>query len=331
MIMGEQLARWCADRGAQRGSVEAIAKVARKLEMFPALVRLRENLDSLRGADAEAVLRLAQSFLEAADGAPEMLNSLIKAAAADSYFRPPCKLTLSEVNSGLLLFDQPALTITLAAMDADAIAAKRAARNGSASLVFTGRRSLFHFIRTGGAVLSFWEAPPIELGFTAGMSGRCRFVERRRLEDGETIAVDGRRRTFVVEEAAHDLVYLQATTGLEAAPLTAEYDSETLRFVGASSNDEAASRIQMMLTLLRTMGRRDAVPVFRQMLSSEHFYARWQAMREFLALDAAAALPHLRAMAAIDPHAEVREAAAATLAHFFPEDAPFEEEIACLA
>ena len=77
--------------------------------------------------------------------------------------------------------------------------------------------------------------------------------------------------------------------------------------------------MQMMLTLLRILDWRDAVPVFRDMLASEHFYTRWQTMRELLALDAEAALPHLRAMASDDPHPEVREAAAGTLDLFFAE------------
>ena len=72
-----------------------------------------------------------------------------------------------------------------------------------------------------------------------------------------------------------------------------------------------------MLSLLRTMDRVDAVPVMIDMLANPHFYARWQAMRELLALDAEAALPHLSILAECDPHPEVRTAAAATLAACF--------------
>ena len=65
----------------------------------------------------------------------------------------------------------------------------------------------------------------------------------------------------------------------------------------------------MMVTLLRIMDRKDAVPVVRESLKDQHFYTRWQIMREFLALDAEAALPSLRDMARRDPHPEIREAA----------------------
>jgi hypothetical protein len=125
--------------------------------------------------------------------------------------------------------------------------------------------------------------------------------------------VDGSCESFVVEHATGDIVYLQATIQAGAAPLTVEYDSDTLSFVNASSTDEASSRVQMMATLLREMDRDDAVPVLRELLKTPHFYTRWHIMRELLALDAEAALPDLRRMAGGDPHPEVRAAARQTL------------------
>jgi HEAT repeat protein len=70
----------------------------------------------------------------------------------------------------------------------------------------------------------------------------------------------------------------------------------------------------MGLAVLRAFGRTDAAPLFAAALADEDFAMRWQVMRELLALDTAAALPHLTAMAAQDPHPEVRAAATATLA-----------------
>src|SRR3546814_10816282 len=69
----------------------------------------------------------------------------------------------------------------------------------------------------------------------------------------------------------------------------------------------------MALTLLRHLGRTGAAPLFVAETRSEDFAARWHAMRELIALDPAAARPHLAAMAASDRHSEVRAAAAATL------------------
>src|SRR3546814_12948056 len=74
----------------------------------------------------------------------------------------------------------------------------------------------------------------------------------------------------------------------------------------------------MALTLLRHLGRTGAAPLFVAETRSEDFAARWHAMRELIALDPAAARPHLAAMAASDRHSEVRAAATATLAPYPP-------------
>ena len=322
MIAGEELAGWLRDRNAQRGTGETMEMVAGRLRSLPCLERLRDALDSAQTKGVEAVLALAEDFVATPGVIREVLGVLIAAARDDPYFRPHFEVASSEVHSGLLLFDRPALSLTLAVMSADAIAAKRAERKGGASLTFTGRRTAFHFLKSGGATLSLWEAPGIGPGFTAESSGRCRFVERWRIEDGEKLDIDGRRFTFIVEEAERDIVFVGAETPLGSGPLSVEYDSATLRFIGASSADEASSRAQMMLALLRMMDRRDAAPLFREMLRSDLFYARWQTMREFLALDPGAALPHLREMAAADPHCEVRRVAAQTLARLCEEDVP---------
>ncbi|MEA3009536.1 MAG: hypothetical protein QOJ91_1228 [Sphingomonadales bacterium] len=324
MIAGEALAAWLDDRRAQSDTVETMEAVARRLRRLPCLQGLVGKLEGARHKGADEILALAEAFVSTPGAIAEVLNVLIAAAAADPYFRPHFGIVSSEAHSGLLLVEHPALNLTLGIMSADAIAAKRAERKGGASLVFTGRRMAFHFIKCGGATLSLWQAPGIGPGFTAGDSGCCRFVERLRIEDGQKLDIDGRSCAFIVEEAERDIVFVCAETPLGAGPLSVEYDWATHRFVGASSTDEASSRTQMMLALLRIMDRRDALPQFREMLGSEHFYARWQAMREFLALDAGAALPHLRKMAAADPHCEVRQAAAQTLARAFAE-----EPVAC--
>jgi hypothetical protein len=320
MIAGQELAAWLGNRKAQGNTAEAVEAVARRLRHLPCLERLRDELDDVRHKGADSVLALAEAFVSMPGAIAEVVGVLIAAAADDFYFRPHLGVASSEVHSGLLLVEHPALNLTLGIMSADAIAAKRAERKGGASLVFTGRRMVFHFIKSGGATLSLWTAPGIGPDFSAEESGRCRFAGRLRIEDGQKVDIDGLRSAFIVEETERDIVFICAETPLEAGPLAVEYDWGTRRFVGASSTDEASSRTQMMLTLLRMMDRRDALPLFREMIRSEHFYARWQAMREFLALDAGAALPHLRDMASTDPHREVRRAAVQTLAKLLAEE-----------
>ena len=129
------------------------------------------------------------------------------------------------------------------------------------------------------------------------------------------------------------MLYFQALVRSGGAPLATEYDSKTLTCISASSTDEAASRVQMMISLLRTMERDDAVPLVIEALNSPHFYTRWHIMRELLAMDAEAAHPQLVRMAANDPHPEVRATAARTLELFFADEEPAPDEgaVACRA
>ena len=319
MIMGEALGAWLEDRSARAATAGAMQAQAEAIATVPALVELKQALGSAAERGATAVLALARRFIEDDAAIAAILDRAISAAAGDPFCRPPLRASRNAVQDGLLLFSDPALTIQLAVMSADALAIRRASGKRPAAIAFSGQRSLFRFVKAGGATLSVWSAPLIGPGFTVAAAGRCRRRERLRPADGDVIEFDGRCETFVVDDALSDLVYLFAATPLEAGPVGVDYDPRTFEPIAASSTDDAGSRTQMMLALLRTMGRRDAAPLFAELLHARHFHTRWQAMRELLALDAALALPPLRRMAARDPHPEVRAAAAATLAAFFPD------------
>jgi hypothetical protein len=317
MISQNGLDGWLGDAAAQAATMKRAEEVGRACRALPELVELERELEQASPHRAGEILAIAQRFLTRPSWIDDCLLLAVRGANADFYFRPALRNASPGLVSGLWLFDRPLLSLFLAVVPIDALAAKKAGRSGAASITFTGQRSLYWFAKAGGATLAFWDSSPIGPGFTAGGAERCRLIERRRIKDGETIEIDGRRHGFVIEHAESDIVFVQAITPVGAAPLMVEYDAETLRFVGASSTDEASSRTQLMLSLLRTMKRTDATPLFEQMLESPHFYARWQAMREFLALDPDAALPHLERMAEADPHPEVRAAAGETLRSFF--------------
>jgi hypothetical protein len=322
MIAGAALAQWLADRGAQRRSYDAVQAVSTTWAHHGLKTDLESRLAALPERSAAAVLEAARSFVDREEDLAALVAAMIAGSRADSFFRPPFQPVSSDVQSGLLLFHNRDLSISLGISGVDMLAAKKAGPRGAASISFTGITSLFRFVKAGGATLSFWEAPVIGDDFVAAQAGRCRFVERRRIANGEEIVLDGRCRSFVIEHAVSDILYFHAMVRPEAAPLSAEYDSKTLAFAGASSTDEAASRMELMVSLLRTMEREDAVPLIVEVLaSSRHFYTRWHVMRELLALDADAAQPHLERMAAADPHPEVRAAARQTLDLFFADQA----------
>jgi hypothetical protein len=320
MIPSAALATWLADPGGQKRSQNAIEALARELSHHPLMTGLERRLSLQPDRSAAAVLEAARAFIDSQDDIAAMMAQFIAASRADPFFRLPLRAVSSEVHTGLLLFHHPDLSIVLSVSGVDMLAAKKAGPRGATSISFPGVTSLFRFLKAGGATLSFWETQPITDRFVASQAGKCRFTGRRRIEDGEEILIDGRHQSFVIEHAEADMLYFQALIRPEAAPLAAEYDSKTLAFVGASSSDEASSRVQMMISMLRVMGREDALPLIVEALDSPHFYTRWHIMRELLAMDAEAALPPLRRMAAHDPHPEVRAAARQTLELFFADE-----------
>jgi hypothetical protein len=328
MIPGIALAEWLESRREQALTNAAREECRRELSRLEPIARLNRELDAAGEGEPETILDCGRRFLEAPDSVRSCLDLLNSFARRDFFFRPPLPNLSGEVHTGLLLLDRPKLTMLLAVASPDALATKRKIRRGPASIAFPGALSVYKFVKAGGATLSFWETT----GPAWEGRGRCRFVGRRPIENNEILELDGRYQGFVVDHAESDMVYIHTSTPAGAAPLVAEYDSVTLEFIGGSSADEANSRTLMMLSLLRLMNRRDAAGLFREVLGSSHFYARWHAMREYLALDLGLALPHLREMAKADPHPEVRVAAARTLETFFAGDAlELGGEVECLA
>jgi hypothetical protein len=277
----------------------------------------------------EAVLGVARAFMHRTGDLDALMGELLALSAGDPFFRPPFQPMSSDIHDAFLLYHHPDLSIALGATGVDMLAAKKAGPRGATSIGFTGVTTLFRFLRAGGATLSFWEAPPITALFDAANAGQARLVERRQILDGEEIVIDGRRQSFIIDHASSDLIFFQALLRVDAAPVSTEYDSRTLSLIGASSTDETSSRVQMMVSVLRTMEREDAAPLIAEALDSPHFYTRWHIMRELLALDADVALPHLRRMAEGDPHPEVRAAARQTLDLFFADEPAAAGDVQC--
>ena len=320
MIPSPALATWLADPDAQRASFDAVQASAAKWGRHPLMTQLERAIVELPEKTPQAILAAADTFMDKMDDIEALFADLIAGSRADPFFRPPIYPLSSEIHSGLLLFHNAHLSLALGVAGVDQLATKKLAQRGVGSIGFNGLLTKFRYLKAGDAILSFWEAPAMGDDFVAADAGKARFVERRQIRDGDEVVIDGRHQSFVIEHAARDMVYFQAMVRQGGAPVTAEYDRESLSFLSASSTDEASSRVQMMVSLLRVMEREDALPLMIEALDSPQFYTRWHVMREMLALDAEGALPSLRRLAAADPHPEVRAAAGQTLRLFFEEE-----------
>jgi hypothetical protein len=320
MIFGDTLKDWVADPERQRLTQAEIDAFSKNWSRHPAHLGFRAAMASLDAPDADAVAAVVR-ILFADDGwVDALVGGLAEAMARDAFFDPPFRAINSDIHSGLIAYEDELMTVTAGVSGAGLLAAKKNGERGATSVHFTGHVSVLKFVKSGGARLSFWEAPAIGKDFAAAGAGRCVPTGSRSVADGEILIVDGRRQSWVIDRVQSNLVVLQAEIKKDQAPVSVEYDSATGAYVGCCASDDSASRIQLLASLVRKLGHDDAFAALAEFLTHEDFFVRWHVMRELLGIDAGAALPLLRRMAEADPHPDPRRAAHQVLARIAAND-----------
>ncbi|WP_324071454.1 HEAT repeat domain-containing protein [Sphingopyxis sp.] len=244
------------------------------------------------------------------------LDAALALLAADPFARPPLRMVGggNGAAGGLVLADHGAIRLTLQ------LRPFAENRTAPGTAIFVPGGAAIHVLDGGGAELRAHSvavsAAEEAGGFTAKGAAPCHSRPPRPLRTGETLILDTARQSFTLQHGAagarRDILFLELTVQPPSRLPIRAYDIASGRLTHVSASRRDSSFRAMALALLRQLGRTDAAPLFAAEAASEDFAARWNAMRELVALDPAAALPHLAAMAAADPHPEVRAAAAAT-------------------
>lgn len=269
---------------------------------------------ALADAPADVVIARLLPWLSDTDWLRGRLDAALALLAADPFVRPPLRMVGGGDGGGLVLADRGAIRLTLQLRPSTA--------NGVApgTAVFVPGRAAIHILDDGGAELRAHSVAASAAeeagGFTAKDAAQCLTQPPRPLRTGETLILDTARQSFTLQGASRDILYLELTVQPPSRLPIRAYDIATGHLTHVSASRRDSSFRQMALALLRQLGRTDAAPLFVTETASEDFAARWHAMRELVALDPAAALSHLAAMATYDLHPEVRRAAAATHALF---------------
>ena len=293
---------------ADRAILEASAA---KSFATAAAFRASEPYRGLEDLFAEVAIERAISTLFSDSGwVGALIAPLIAALAEDPWFEPPFRVARDGLRIGTVLFETATVSIAATVLSADALAAARDPH----TVAIPGRVTVTRYVRAGNARLRRWEAEPMRVDFSAASAKPCESLPDLRLADDDVVRSDGRTQGHVIADATSDVVTLSATLRAQTLPYAREYAIDSGALVRVATNDDRASRTQMLLAYLRLAGRRGSEACFAAASRDPAFFLRWAAMREWLASDAGAALPRLREMAASDPNAEVRAAAKATLA-----------------
>lgn len=295
------------DRAALAAAAARSARVAATHADHPVNRMLQA---AFAGNDVATLADVAERVLARADWVIDLLAPLIAEMRADPLFEPPVEAQRDALRFSTVLFDRPNVTITATALSADALAVAGVAR----SVTISGRVSVIRYVRGGGARRRLWTAEPAGADFRAAQAAPCTVTPDEPLADGTVVRLDGRTQGQVIAGARSDLLTVTAMIRPGASAYVREYATADGALLRCAMRDERPARTQMLLAYLRLANRTDAAVCFAAAVKDDAFFLRWPAMREWLALDAPAALPHLRAMAEADPHDEVRGAARATFA-----------------
>lgn len=260
-------------------------------------------------ADLEQSAAAAERLLADDTWVGETLPLLMRALRNDPAFTPPLRIHRSALRTLAVLHDGEHGIVSVNVISSDVMASLPR----PVSLVAGGRMSVLRYCKARGATLKAWDAPMPAGDLAADAVPRCTPAGSIPLVDGMVLRLDGRTRAHVVEGAVADVVTLTVSLRAGAAAQAREYSCDDGRLLLAAEVGDTESRMRMLMTLLRISGRTDAGPCFDAATREPGFALRWAAMREWLALDARAAMPRLAEMTG-DANAEVRAAARATLA-----------------
>lgn len=285
-------------RGALAASKTHSREVALRWRGLPEVRALHAAFADCPTDAAEPAADRAQALVADTAWIDALLAPLLTALAEDPLFEPPFKPRRDAARTGFTLFDSPAVSLVASVTHA-------AALGTPATVVLSGRISVTHVLRAGGAAWQRWRL--------AADGESCTCTAPVALVEGAVDRVDGRQETRLLMGGSADIVTLTATVRAGAAPLLRAFDCATGRLTGMADADDRNSRAQMLLAFLRASGRADAEPCFEAATRDPAHQHRWAAIREWLLLDAGAALPRLARMAGEDPHPMVRAAARRTL------------------
>lgn len=287
---------------AARERSAAFADAWRRSDAITALTR--------RFAGDESGEAAARALLSQMDWLGGLLDVPLAELTADPLFEAPYRCSRDSARTGAVLYDGPRASIS-------ATVVRACANDGavqSGCVVAAGRLSFTRYFGAEEAVIERWFVGRPNDPFIAGEAQAARTLPSLTLLEGQIVRHDGREEGHRLSGLARNAVMVTVALRDQTVPLVREYAGDDGRLIRAASLDDRPARAAMLLRLLREQGRTDAPEVFEMASRDDAFFLRWEAMREWLALDAMAALPRLTEMAARDPHPEVRGAAATMLA-----------------
>lgn len=282
------------DGAAQHGARDAVERAASGWRARPAVAAALAELDGYgRGAslgDCPALARSLSGLSAARLLVDPLMRGLTGALAGRPLAHVPFRHQLVEGMAVLQLARAGRATLSLiqyAPVEAAAAPRSVCFTDGERrEICLAGRADARRVIRGGH------HKTKAELKFEAAS-----------IAPGSTLAFAGRDETKIVDRVAAPLTLLRLSRQPEAPLPSLEYRLGDGALLHRAAGDCRESRIELILSLLGRMERRDAVPAMLALARGGSNSLRWQALRECLALDSPAGFGALARIArdATDP------------------------------
>lgn len=254
-----------------------------------------------------ARLWLAERLADIAEDPP-----LLPAGFAD----PVCQ--------SLVILDHGRVNLSLAVIGAARWNARRAGGAEDRDIVgFADGWTTIRFLHAGCARIQRHILSPTTKGWRS-------FSETpEEVTNGQSIRMDNAVEALRFVEVGADVVMLRLLVRDPDVEQAIECDARTGEVLRVREAQARHGQTRMTVSLLRSLGRRDAVPVIARSLASWPAHLRWHGVREALATDSLTGFDLLQDIAASDPDPALRALARRTrdaLAEQYPQlaglDAP---------
>lgn len=307
-----ELQAWLVSGDRQAAGRRRTENARRWFEGLPSVAGFLRTLDRMDYPDPDGVVEALEALFAQTGWIELCISRWIDEAHRDPFFVPPFRPVSGAFTRSALMIERPEVSVALCALDPAALHARKRGGAVAGSVFFLGHRAVMRFLVGGRLQISWWRTAKLADGDDSGSV--CLHSGVSGARDGDRHSLDMECESYIFERADGPAIFLLGEVKTGAAPLAREYDAGSGRLIGKSSGPESWSRVQMLLSYLRSSGRGVPEEIFDSFTKSAPHFVRWHAMREWIAADGAAALPRLAIMARDDPHIEVRIAAGRALA-----------------
>ncbi|RDC60442.1 hypothetical protein HME9302_01649 [Alteripontixanthobacter maritimus] len=292
MRIDAELAALRGDDASQRNAERAMANAKRRWLSTPAVARLRQEFAVFDGgsdlAECEELAATMGQLARACALYSGLLDETLPALRRYPWAHLPFRHQRSGPVSVIQLLAGERAELSVVLRDAAAKGGSKQAACTTAGFIDVMRHEIVLRGQASGRM--------VERG-TVGGAMRESPCE---LAPGAILAIEGRDHSRIIDQISQPLVSLRLVRKYANPLPTCEYRLADGAKVHQASGDASESGREMAMAVLRAMGRSDAAPYFVQHIRSGHDHARWQALRECLALDTATGFAELQRLVA-DP------------------------------